>query len=265
MAAKLSLVDQTKLVTAASELARNTLVYGGGGQRRGRDRSTTGAGAASASSSPTTGPGIPDLDLALTDGYTTGGGLGPGPERRPPAGRRVRPRHRGRAGHHGHGDQVGAMSAGPVASRTSSWFRVDDAERRRRRPPRRRARWPRSSASPSARVAELGHRRHRARDATCVKHAERGRAAGALPAARRAATPASSSSPSTAAPAWPTWPRRPRDGHSTAGTLGIGLGAIGRLADRVDMLLRPRAGHRAGRPDAGADRGAPARRAGRPG
>lgn len=74
---KFSLVDQTKLVTAASELARNTLVHGGGGTlrmeivegvpRRGlrlvfEDQ----------------GPGIPDLEQALRDGYTTGGGLGLG-------------------------------------------------------------------------------------------------------------------------------------------------------------------------------------------
>jgi serine/threonine-protein kinase RsbT len=72
-----NLVDQTKIVTAASELARNTLQYGGGGTvliegldqsgRRGlrltfEDR----------------GPGIPDLNLAMKDGYTTGGGLGLG-------------------------------------------------------------------------------------------------------------------------------------------------------------------------------------------
>ncbi|WP_334814955.1 anti-sigma regulatory factor [Nostoc sp.] len=71
------LVDQTKIVTAASELARNTLDYGGGGtvkletleegRRRGlqltfEDR----------------GPGIPDIELALKDGFTTGGGLGMG-------------------------------------------------------------------------------------------------------------------------------------------------------------------------------------------
>ena len=70
------LVDQTKIVTAASELARNTLDYGLGGTvqidlfevpRRGvrlifEDR----------------GPGIPDTEKALTDGYTTGGGLGLG-------------------------------------------------------------------------------------------------------------------------------------------------------------------------------------------
>jgi len=72
-----SLVDQTKLVTAASELARNTLIYGRGGtltleavineRKRGlrltfEDR----------------GPGIADLSLALKDGYTTGNGLGLG-------------------------------------------------------------------------------------------------------------------------------------------------------------------------------------------
>lgn len=72
-----SLVDQTKLVTAASELARNTLIYGRGGtltlesvvneRKRGlrltfEDR----------------GPGIADLALALKDGYTTGNGLGLG-------------------------------------------------------------------------------------------------------------------------------------------------------------------------------------------
>lgn len=77
VAAKLSLVDQTKLVTAASELARNTLIYGGGGQadiepvandrRKGVRVVFT-----------DTGPGIADLDLALTDGYTSGNGMGLG-------------------------------------------------------------------------------------------------------------------------------------------------------------------------------------------
>ena len=77
VAAGLSLVDQTKIITAASELARNTLDYGGGGEvcvevtedggRRGvrlafEDR----------------GPGIPDVKAALTDGFTTGSGLGLG-------------------------------------------------------------------------------------------------------------------------------------------------------------------------------------------
>jgi serine/threonine-protein kinase RsbT len=74
---KFSLVDQTKFITAASELARNTLEYGGGGSlelalivngvRRGiRLRFSD------------QGPGIPDIALALKDGYTSGSGLGLG-------------------------------------------------------------------------------------------------------------------------------------------------------------------------------------------
>ncbi|GAA2695180.1 MULTISPECIES: ATP-binding protein [Actinoplanes] len=75
--AKLSLVDQTKLVTAASELARNTLVYGGGGYVEvSRVRNEIRAGIRIVFADQ--GPGIVDLDLALTDGYTTGGGLGLG-------------------------------------------------------------------------------------------------------------------------------------------------------------------------------------------
>ncbi|TYB59407.1 anti-sigma regulatory factor [Nonomuraea sp. PA05] len=73
----LSLVDQTKIVTAASELARNALVYAGGGDvrvevvengpRRGLKLVFTDEG-----------PGIPDIEQALTDGWTTGGGMGLG-------------------------------------------------------------------------------------------------------------------------------------------------------------------------------------------
>ena len=72
-----SLVDQTKMVTAASELARNTVVYGGGGEmqwtvleegiKRGLRLCFIDQG-----------PGIADIDLALTDGWTSGHGLGMG-------------------------------------------------------------------------------------------------------------------------------------------------------------------------------------------
>lgn len=72
-----SLIDQTKIVTAASELARNTLDYGGGGTvkletleadgRRGMQLTFTDEG-----------PGIADVELALKDGFTTGNGLGMG-------------------------------------------------------------------------------------------------------------------------------------------------------------------------------------------
>lgn len=72
-----SLVDQTKLVTAASELARNTVVYGGGGAM-GMEVLEDGARTGFRLVFHDTGPGIPDPDRALKDGYTTGGGLGLG-------------------------------------------------------------------------------------------------------------------------------------------------------------------------------------------
>jgi serine/threonine-protein kinase RsbT len=72
-----SLIDQTKIVTAASELARNTVVHGKGGNvhlevleqngRRGLRLTFQDQG-----------PGIPDIEVALKDGYTTGSGLGLG-------------------------------------------------------------------------------------------------------------------------------------------------------------------------------------------
>lgn len=74
---KLSLVDQTKIVTAASELARNTLVYGGGGMVE-VSRVDNGRRAGIRIVFTDEGPGIADLDLAFTDGYTSGGGLGLG-------------------------------------------------------------------------------------------------------------------------------------------------------------------------------------------
>ncbi len=77
VAVKLSLVDQTKLVTAASELARNTLVYGGGGTVD-VSRVDNGRRPGIRIVFADDGPGIADLNLALTDGYTTGGGLGLG-------------------------------------------------------------------------------------------------------------------------------------------------------------------------------------------
>lgn len=72
-----SLVDQTKIITAASELARNTLEYGGGGTMLiecvddGRRRGVR-------LTFEDQGPGIPDIERALSDGYTSGGGLGLG-------------------------------------------------------------------------------------------------------------------------------------------------------------------------------------------
>ncbi|GHF52199.1 anti-sigma regulatory factor [Amycolatopsis bartoniae] len=72
-----SLVQQTKLVTAASELARNTLIYGGGGRAEIVIEESA-FGDTVRLVFVDSGPGIPDIDLALTDGYTTGSGLGLG-------------------------------------------------------------------------------------------------------------------------------------------------------------------------------------------
>lgn len=77
IAIKLSLVDQTKLVTATSELARNTIKYGRGGEVQ-LELLNDGLREGVALLFVDGGPGIIDLPLALTDGYTTGGGRGLG-------------------------------------------------------------------------------------------------------------------------------------------------------------------------------------------
>lgn len=72
-----NLVDQTKIVTAASELARNTLQYGGGGRVTIEGVDALGRRGLRLTFEDD-GPGIPDVELAMRDGYTTGGGLGLG-------------------------------------------------------------------------------------------------------------------------------------------------------------------------------------------
>ncbi len=72
-----SLVDQTKMVTAASELARNALIYGGGGSMRWQF-ATEGARNGLKLTFDDEGPGIPNIELAMTDGWTSGSGLGMG-------------------------------------------------------------------------------------------------------------------------------------------------------------------------------------------
>jgi serine/threonine-protein kinase RsbT len=71
------LVDQTKIVTAASELARNTVIYGRGGTMR-LEALTDGGRRGLRLTFEDQGPGIADLEQALTDGFTTGTGLGLG-------------------------------------------------------------------------------------------------------------------------------------------------------------------------------------------
>lgn len=72
-----TLVDQTKIITAASELARNTFIYGGGGAVL-IERLQEGARKGLRLTFTDQGPGIPDIELALKDGFTSGGGLGLG-------------------------------------------------------------------------------------------------------------------------------------------------------------------------------------------
>ena len=72
-----SLVDQTKIVTAASELARNTLTHGGGGRVRVEALRKDGRTGLRLTFEDQ-GPGIADVELAMKDGYTSGGGLGLG-------------------------------------------------------------------------------------------------------------------------------------------------------------------------------------------
>lgn len=72
-----SLVDQTKMVTAASEIARNTVIYGKGGMLR-MEKLQDGARRGLRLIFEDQGPGIADLDLAMRDGFTSGSGLGMG-------------------------------------------------------------------------------------------------------------------------------------------------------------------------------------------
>ncbi|HZR09266.1 MAG TPA: ATP-binding protein [Myxococcales bacterium] len=72
-----TLVDQTKMVTAASEIARNTVIYGGGGTVR-IEALDNGTRKGLRLVFEDQGPGIKDVEMALRDGYTTGTGLGMG-------------------------------------------------------------------------------------------------------------------------------------------------------------------------------------------
>jgi serine/threonine-protein kinase RsbT len=74
---RFSLVDQTKIVTAASELARNTVIYGGGGTVE-LERLESGGRRGLRLTFADHGPGIADVEQAMKDGYTSGSGLGLG-------------------------------------------------------------------------------------------------------------------------------------------------------------------------------------------
>lgn len=74
---RFSIVDQTKIVTAASELGRNTFIYGGGGTAK-LEILSEGIRTGLRVTFEDHGPGIPDIEKAMQDGYTTGKGMGLG-------------------------------------------------------------------------------------------------------------------------------------------------------------------------------------------
>ena len=125
-----SLVDQTKMITAASELARNTLDYGGGGTVR-LEALEDGIRKGLRLTFEDQGPGIPDIELALTDGYTTGKGHGHGAERLEAAGQRVRDRFAGRRGHarHHHEVEVITTAGRPVVLALDESSKAGEARR----------------------------------------------------------------------------------------------------------------------------------------
>lgn len=77
VALKFSLVDQTKIITAASELARNLWIYGGGGVVTLQEKEQNGHRGLQVEFADK-GPGIPSIERALQDGYTSGSGMGLG-------------------------------------------------------------------------------------------------------------------------------------------------------------------------------------------
>src|SRR5262249_21343671 len=138
-----SLVDQTKIVTAASELARNALIHGGGGTVL-LEALNEGSRRGLRLTFEDQGPGIPDIPLALRDGYTTGGGLGLGlsPGALEAGGERVRRRLRVGRGPRcrGHKVEVGRrLARGPPGGGLAGAGGAGPAAGRRR--------WPRGSAS----------------------------------------------------------------------------------------------------------------------
>ena len=236
-AAQLSLVDQTKLVTAASELARNTLVHGGGGRGAGRDRAARRRARGAA---------------VFTDNGPRHRRRGAGPHRR--LHHRQRPRARARRsrrlvddfeletavgqGTDGHGDQVDAV-IDPAASRT--WRGCRWTSRAPSAPPAGRwSSWPTQLRRRDGTGRGDRHRRHR--DGHQPGAARRRRCRAAAGGARHDAAAEIEVVAIDRVPASPTWATARRDGSSTAGTLGIGLGAIDRMADSVEIATVPERG-----------------------
>ena len=227
-----SLVDQTKMITAASELARNTLDYGGGGTVR---LEIVEDGRQQGPAADLRGPGAghprhrPGADRRLHDRQ----GHGPGPERLEAAGQRVRDRLAGRRGDPRHDHEVEMITA--LAADPSSWRSTKPA--RSARPGGGDRRWPAGSAS----TRPSGARRPSSSTEAAtnlVKHAGGGELV--LQAVeRRARRTAWRSWPWTGARGWPTsaaaWPTASRRPARRA----TGWARSRRLVGLVRHLLRP--------------------------
>ena len=232
--AGLRLVDQTKLVTAVSELARNTVVHGGGGDDDRRASSSDGGrDRACGRSSRDEGPGIADIEQALRDGFTTGERPRPRLRRRQAPRPRVRRPHRARRRARPCG-----WSRGADGTRAPARSTTPAASRPRAAPPRRS---PPSSASTSSAAAR---RRSSSPSWPPTSSATPAAARSSLRAAPDDGAGARRRSPGTAARASATSRARARDGFSTAG--GAGHRARARSAacpTTFDLQTARRAGH----------------------
>ena len=232
----LSLVDQTKLVTAASELARNTLVHGGGGVARVEVVKSPAGRAGIKLHFADEGPGIADVNLALTDGWSSGTGLGLGLS----GSRRLVDEF----------ELTSEPAPGPASSSLSGHGETDadlpgaggsalapgrGSERRRRLPRRRHGagRPPGVPGRPQRPIGAGG-------DGGGVQPAQ-ARQPGVDAAAHHPGreTPGIEMVTIDGGPGLRDAGAAMRDGHSTSGTLGIGLGAIARLADFCDLYSVP--------------------------
>ena len=228
-----SLVDQTKIVTAASELARNTLDYGGGGDAR-LEVLRDGARRGLRLTFEDQGPGIPDIEQALKDGYTTGSGLGWASAA--PSGCRTSSRSTpGPA-------QGTTRDAHPLEVRHARRSVSADAEPRwPRRAGRRAGHARRRSASTRTTAGQVRPRRHRAGDQS--GEARRRRSAASCGPIADATGGGLEMLGLDKGPGMADVGRCLADGYSTAGSPGTGLGAVAPPGRRLRRLFAPRPGH----------------------
>ena len=227
-----SLVDQTKIVTAASELARNVLVHGGGGTvcpEFVEERSRRGLRLTFEDQ----GRGIPDIELALRDGYTTGGGLGSGVGWNETSRQRIRDRVPAGRGNPCYDHEVEVTRAAPTSSLDLTDMSQIGEARRAVTALARRLGFDDTGCGQAALVvseAASNVLKHAGQGELLAREIEHDDAIGLELLIL-------DKGPGMADPA-----RCLRDGFSTKGTAGIGLGALARLSDFFDVHSIPAVG-----------------------